>query len=103
LLTPASKMPVLDGRKMSKSSNNAISLRDDPKQVEEKLIPVTTVPAGVGRSNPGDPYKCPVWEFHAVYSDDKTRAWVRQGCTTAGIGCLECKQPVINAVLAELA
>jgi len=103
LLTPASKMPGLDGRKMSKSYNNAIYLRDDPKQVEEKLKTMPTDPARVRRSDPGDPDKCPVWEFHAVYSDDKTRAWVRQGCTTAGIGCLECKQPVINAVLAELA
>jgi tryptophanyl-tRNA synthetase len=57
----------------------------------------------VRRSDPGDPEKCPVWEFHKVYSDEKRQAWVREGCTTAGIGCLECKQPVIDAVLAELA
>lgn len=103
LLTPSSKMPGLDGRKMSKSYNNAISLRDDPKQVEDKLKTMPTDPARVRRSDRGNPDKCPVWQFHAVYSDEKTQAWVREGCTTAGIGCLECKRPVIEAVLAELA
>jgi tryptophanyl-tRNA synthetase len=102
LLTPSSKMPGLDGRKMSKSYNNTISLREDPKQVESKLKTMPTDPARVRRTDPGDPDKCPVWEFHEVYSDDKIKAWVRQGCTTAGIGCLECKRPVIDAVLAEL-
>ncbi len=103
LLTPASKMPGLDGRKMSKSYNNAINLRDDPRQVEEKLKTMPTDPARVRRTDPGDPDKCPVWQFHAVYSDLKTQAWAREGCTTAGIGCLDCKRPVIDAVLAELA
>ncbi|MFL6712988.1 MAG: tryptophan--tRNA ligase [Sulfurifustis sp.] len=103
LLTPAAKMPGLDGRKMSKSYGNAIYLRDDPKQIEAKLRTMPTDPARVRRSDPGDPDKCPVWEFHKVYSDDKTKAWEREGCTTAGIGCLECKQPVIDAVMAELA
>ena len=103
LLTPASRMPGLDGRKMSKSYGNAISLRDPPQQVEEKLRTMPTDPARVRRSDPGDPDKCPVWQFHAVYSDEKTQQWVRAGCTTAGIGCLECKRPVIEAVLAELA
>jgi tryptophanyl-tRNA synthetase len=103
LLTPAAKMPGLDGRKMSKSYNNAISLRDPPKEVEEKLRTMPTDPARVRRSDPGDPNKCPVWQFHLVYSDDRTQNWVREGCTTAGIGCLDCKQRVIDAVLAELA
>jgi tryptophanyl-tRNA synthetase len=103
LLTPSSKMPGLDGRKMSKSYNNAINLRDDPKDIEEKLRTMPTDPARVRRTDPGDPEKCPVWQFHLVYSDDKTRSWVREGCTTAGIGCLDCKQRVIDAVLAELA
>ena len=102
LLTPSAKMPGLDGRKMSKSYNNTISLRDDPKDIEAKLKTMPTDPARVRRSDPGDPDKCPVWEFHQVYSNDKTKAWVRAGCTTAGIGCLECKQPVVEAVLAEL-
>ena len=103
LLTPSSKMPGLDGRKMSKSYNNAINLRDDPKQVEEKLKTMPTDPARVRRTDPGDPNKCPVWQFHLVYSDDAVQAWVREGCTTAGIGCLDCKQRIIDAVLAELA
>jgi tryptophanyl-tRNA synthetase len=102
LLTPSSKTPGLDGRKMSKSYNNTIALRDDLKEVEAKLRTMPTDPARVRRSDPGDPDKCPVWEFHRTYSDDKTQTWVRHGCTTAGIGCLECKQPVIDAVLAEL-
>jgi tryptophanyl-tRNA synthetase len=102
LLTPSSKMPGLDGRKMSKSYNNTISLRDEPKEVEAKLKTMPTDPARVRRADRGDPDKCPVWQFHQIYSDEKTRSWVRQGCTTASIGCLECKQPVIEAVLAEL-
>jgi tryptophanyl-tRNA synthetase len=103
LLTPSAKMPGLDGRKMSKSYDNAISLRDPPKQVEEKLRTMPTDPARVRRTDPGDPNKCPVWQFHLVYSDGPTQNWVREGCTTAGIGCLDCKQRVIDAVLAELA
>ncbi len=102
LLTHAPKMPGLDGRKMSKSYNNTISLREDPLEVEKKLKTMPTDPARVRRSDPGNPEKCPVWEFHKVYSDDTTRQWVDQGCRSAGIGCLECKKPVIEAVLAEL-
>ncbi|MBI3896817.1 MAG: tryptophan--tRNA ligase [Gammaproteobacteria bacterium] len=102
LLTESSKMPGLDGRKMSKSYNNVISLRDEPQEVETKLKTMPTDPARVRRTDPGNPEKCPVWEFHTVYSDEKTKAWVREGCTTAGIGCLECKKPVIDAVLKEL-
>jgi len=102
LLTPASKMPGLDGQKMSKSYNNTIALRDDPRQVEQKLRTMPTDPARVRRTDPGDPAKCPVWQLHQVYSDDDVKAWVMDGCTTAGIGCLDCKQPVIDAVLNEL-
>ena len=103
LLTAASKMPGLDGQKMSKSYANTIPLRADPKQVEQDLRTMPTDPARVRRTDPGDPGKCPVWQLHAVYSDESTRNWVDNGCRTAGIGCLDCKQPVINAVLAELA
>jgi len=102
LLTHAPKMPGLDGRKMSKSYHNTIGLREDPAEVEKKLKTMPTDPARVRRSDPGNPEKCPVWEFHKVYSSDDTRRWVDQGCRSAGIGCLECKQPVIEAVLAEL-
>ncbi|WP_303901164.1 tryptophan--tRNA ligase [Thiohalomonas denitrificans] len=103
LLTPASKMPGLDGQKMSKSYGNTIGLREDPKEVEKKLRTMPTDPARVRRTDPGDPEKCPVWELHKVYSGEETRQWVQEGCTTAGIGCLDCKQPVIDAVSSELA
>jgi tryptophanyl-tRNA synthetase len=102
LLTPAARMPGLDGQKMSKSYGNTIALCEDPESVAQKLRTMPTDPARVRRSDPGDPDKCPVWQFHLVYSGEDTRQWVREGCTTAGIGCLDCKQPVIDAILAEL-
>ena len=101
LLTASSRMPGLDGQKMSKSYGNTIALREDAKSVEKKIRTMPTDPARVRRNDPGNPDKCPVWELHQVYSDDATRAWARAGCTSAGIGCLECKQPVIDAVLRE--
>jgi tryptophanyl-tRNA synthetase len=102
LLTKASKMPGLDGQKMSKSYQNTISLREKPKTVEEMLKRMPTDTNRVRRTDPGDPQKCPVWQFHLVYSDDSTRAWVEEGCRCAGIGCLDCKGPVIESVLNEL-
>lgn len=102
LLTKASKMPGLDGQKMSKSYGNTISLRDDPAVVEKALRTMPTDTNRVRRTDPGDPAKCPVWEFHEVYSPDEVKEWVKKGCTTAGIGCLQCKQPVVDSVLAEL-
>jgi len=102
LLTPASKMPGLDGQKMSKSYHNTITLRETPDAVQEKLRTMPTDPARVRRTDPGNPAVCPVWQLHQVYSDDRRKAWVLEGCTTAGIGCLECKQPVIESVLGEL-
>jgi tryptophanyl-tRNA synthetase len=101
-LTKASKMPGLDGQKMSKSYGNTIALRDDPARVEQSLRTMPTDPARVRRTDPGDPAKCPVWQFHEVYSDDEVKAWAKEGCRSAGIGCLDCKQPVIDAVLGEL-
>jgi tryptophanyl-tRNA synthetase len=100
-LTEASRLPGLDGRKMSKSYSNSISLREDPDSVTKKIRTMPTDPARVRRSDPGDPLKCPVWQLHEVYSSGSTRDWVMKGCTSAGIGCLECKQPVVEAVLAE--
>jgi tryptophanyl-tRNA synthetase len=102
LLTEASKMPGLDGQKMSKSYDNTISLREDPESVTKKIRTMPTDPARVKRSDPGEPKKCPVWQLHLVYSDETRKKWVQDGCRTAGIGCLDCKQPVIDAVLAEL-
>ena len=103
LLTPASKVVGLDGRKMSKSYNNSIDLRAPPAVVEQKIKRMPTDPKRARRNDPGNPEDCPVWTLHQVYSDDARRAWVVEGCTTAGIGCLECKQPIIDAVNAELA
>lgn len=101
LLTPASKMPGLDGEKMSKSYDNVIRLRESPEEVNRKLRTMPTDPARVRRSDPGDPDKCPVWNFHKIYSTEEVRQWAREGCVTAGIGCLDCKQPIIDAVLKE--
>ena len=101
LLTEASKMPGLDGQKMSKSYNNTISLREDADSVTKKIRTMPTDPARVKRTDPGEPEKCPVWQLHLVYSDEAKKQWVQQGCRSAGIGCLECKQPVIDAVIAE--
>jgi tryptophanyl-tRNA synthetase len=102
MLTEVARMPGLDGQKMSKSYGNTIGLREDPQAIEDKLRTMPTDPARVRRNDPGNPEKCPVWEFHKTYSDQDTRDWVWKGCTTAGIGCLECKRPVIDAVLKEL-
>jgi tryptophanyl-tRNA synthetase len=101
LLTPESKMPGLDGEKMSKSYQNTIGLREAPDAVTQKLRTMPTDPARVRRTDPGDPLKCPVWKFHEIYSSEEVRQWVTAGCTSAGIGCLECKQPLIDSVLAE--
>ncbi len=101
LLTEASRMPGLDGQKMSKSYGNGIFLREAPESVTRKIRSMPTDPARVRRTDPGNPDKCPVWQLHQVYTDEQTHKWVRAGCTSAGIGCLECKQPVIDGVLAE--
>ena len=101
LLTEASRMPGLDGQKMSKSYGNTIFLREEADSLTKKIRTMQTDPARVRRTDPGDPEKCPVWQFHVIYSDDSTRNWVTQGCKSAGIGCIECKQPVIDAVLKE--
>jgi tryptophanyl-tRNA synthetase len=101
LLTEAARMPGIDGQKMSKSYDNTIGLRESPDAVIKKIRTMPTDPARVRRSDPGDPEKCPVWQFHLVYSDKERQAWVTQGCKSAGIGCLQCKQPVIDAILEE--
>jgi tryptophanyl-tRNA synthetase len=101
MLTAAPKMPGLDGQKMSKSYNNTITLREDPASVTRKIRTMPTDPARIRRVDPGTPEKCPVWQFHLVYSDEDTKGWAYEGCTTAGIGCLDCKQPVIDAILVE--
>ena len=101
LHTEVLRLPGVDGTKMSKSYGNAILMRDDPETVTKKVRGMMTDPARVRRTDPGDPEKCPVWSFHKVYSDEATREWVVKGCTSAGIGCLDCKQPVIDAIVQE--
>lgn len=101
LLTEASRLPGLDGAKMSKSYGNAIALREDAASVTKKVKTMPTDPQRVRRSDPGDPDKCPVWQFHQVYSPSEVKEWAAKGCRSAGIGCLECKQPVIDAILQE--
>ena len=101
-MTKASRMPGLDGRKMSKSYANTIALRDKPHSVEKNLRTMPTDTQRVRRNDKGDPERCPVWQIHLVYSDEDVKEWVQKGCRSAGIGCIECKQPVIDAVLLEL-
>ena len=100
-LTAASRLPGLDGRKMSKSYGNSIALREDKESVSKKVKTMPTDPARVRRTDAGDPARCPVWQFHQVYSDNATQEWVVKGCKSAGIGCIECKQPVIDAIIKE--
>jgi tryptophanyl-tRNA synthetase len=102
LLTATPKVPGLDGRKMSKSYGNTIGLREDPVEVAKKLKTMQTDPARVRRADPGDPEKCPVFDLHRIYSTAETQAWAAAGCRSAGIGCLECKKPLIDVVVAEL-
>jgi len=101
LHTEVTRLPGLDGQKMSKSYGNAIEMREEPAQVQDKIRRMPTDPQRVRRSDAGDPARCPVWQFHKVYSDAATQQWASTGCTTAGIGCLDCKQPVIDAILRE--
>jgi tryptophanyl-tRNA synthetase len=99
--TEVTKLPGLDGAKMSKSYGNAIAMREEPALVEQKIRRMPTDPQRVRRTDPGEPGRCPVWQFHQVYSSSDTREWVVKGCRSAGIGCLECKQPVIDSILRE--
>ncbi|MHB0992040.1 MAG: tryptophan--tRNA ligase [Burkholderiales bacterium] len=101
LLTAASKMPGLDGQKMSKSYQNTITLRESAESLTKKVRTMPTDPARVRRTDPGTPEKCPVWALHQIYSDQGIRSWVQNGCVSAGIGCLECKQPVIDGIMKE--
>jgi tryptophanyl-tRNA synthetase len=101
MLTKASKMPGLDGHKMSKSYGNIITLRENEETVSKKIRTMPTDPARIRRTDVGDPARCPVWQLHEIYSNEDTKQWVQHGCKTAGIGCIECKQPVISGVLEE--
>jgi len=102
MLTPTPKLPGLDGQKMSKSYDNVVGLREAPETVEQRLRTMPTDPARVRRTDPGEPERCPVWQLHKLYSDEARQQWVQDGCRNATIGCLDCKQPVIESMLAEL-
>lgn len=102
LLTETPKVPGLDGQKMSKSYHNTIKLREAPEDVEKKILTMPTDPARIRRTDPGDPNRCPLWQFHKLYSGEDVQAWAEEGCRSAGIGCVECKRPVIDAIQAEL-
>ena len=102
LLTQTPKVPGLDGRKMSKSYGNTIGLREHPDSIVKKLKTMQTDPARIRRTDPGDPDKCPVWHLHKIFSDGDTQAWVQEGCRSAGIGCLDCKGRLADAVVVEI-
>jgi len=102
LLTATPKVPGLDGRKMSKSYGNTIGLREEPDSVVKKLKTMQTDPARIRRTDPGDPDKCPVWDLHKIFSDTDTRSWVQEGCRSAGIGCIDCKKRLADAVVVEI-
>ena len=99
LLTPAPKLPGTDGRKMSKSYGNAIMLTDPEPVVRQKLKTMVTDPARVRRSDPGNPDICPVGDLHKIFSSKETMAKVYEGCRSAGIGCIECKSWVADALV----
>lgn len=103
LLAPVAKLPGLDGRKMSKSYHNVINLREKPEVIEQKIKTMPTDPARVKRTDPGEPFKCPVWSLHQVYSNEDVKEWVLKGCRSAGIGCLDCKRPLIQVIQEEQA
>ena len=100
-LTETPKLPGLDGQKMAKSLGNSILMREEPKALTDKIRRMTTDPARVRRTDPGEPERCPVWQLHKIYSSAETQEWAARGCRSAGIGCLDCKQPVIDAMLKE--
>lgn len=101
LLTKIAKFPGLDGRKMSKSYHNTLGLTETTKAIETKIKTMPTDPARVHRNDPGEPNKCPVWSFHEIYASEEIKSWVLQGCRSAGIGCLECKGQLLEAIKQE--
>ena len=98
-LTQVARLPGTDGRKMSKSYGNQIPLSGDPESASKKIMTMMTDPARKRRTDPGDPEKCPVFDYHKVFTDGEDQKWVREGCTTAGIGCTDCKQLLLEKML----
>lgn len=102
LLTPQAKVSGLDGQKMSKSYRNTLDIRDTPQEIEKKILTMPTDPARVKRTDPGNPEKCPVWQMHQLYADESLKSWIQTGCRQAGIGCVDCKRPLIDAIQKDL-
>jgi tryptophanyl-tRNA synthetase len=102
LLTEYPKLPGTDGRKMSKSYENAIYLSDPPQTVQEKIRTMMTDPARARRADPGNPEVCPVFDFHRVFSAPEQVKWAEEGCRTAGIGCVDCKKALTENLLKEM-
>ena len=103
LLTEFPKIPGTDGRKMSKSYDNAILLSDSPEEITAKIKPMVTDPARKRRSDPGNPEVCPVYDLHRVFTPKAERdSYIVPGCTTAGIGCLDCKEVLLKHMLPVL-
>ena len=101
-LTEIPKVPGTDGRKMSKSYDNTIELSDTAETITKKVRPMTTDPARKRRTDPGNPDVCPVFDLHKIFSSDETRKWAAEGCRTAGIGCLDCKDALLKGMLPAL-
>ncbi|MDE2666093.1 MAG: tryptophan--tRNA ligase [Acidobacteriota bacterium] len=102
LLTPVPRLPGLDGRKMSKSYGNDISLSDSPETIHAKVRTMMTDPARKRRHDPGNPELCPVFSYHKIYSSRETQATVDRECRTAGIGCVDCKKWMSDGLIREL-
>ncbi len=102
LLTKFPKVPGIDGRKMSKTYDNCIYLSDDAETVDKKLRTMMTDPARKRRTDPGNPDICPVFDLHDIFSTEEERAYCTEGCTTAGIGCIDCKKILIAHVQERL-
>lgn len=98
-LTLSPRLPGTDGRKMSKSYRNEIQLSEDPKSIRQKVLTMVTDPARVRRTDPGNPDVCPVFDHHKVFTDEEGRQWAAQGCRTAGIGCIDCKNRLLEGML----
>lgn len=98
-LTTAARLPGTDGRKMSKSYRNEIQLSEDPKSIRQKVLTMMTDPARMRRTDPGNPEICPVFDHHKVFTDTASREWVVEGCKSAGIGCIDCKNRLLENML----
>jgi tryptophanyl-tRNA synthetase len=94
----SSWIPGIDGQKMAHGTSNTINLRDDHETISKKIRNMVTDPARIRRNDKGSPDRCPVWKLHEIYSTPNIQEWCSTGCTTADIGCLDCKQPLIDAI-----